>query len=166
MPTKFSNVHYYRIARRYIFSGDLVVVRGAIYFFPKADLSDQRTEVAEGFPHDLGAVISVGVYLAQKVSLFASGTDDLSRKGVSDEQFRQEADARIMKLKGERQDKSFSETLPLPTRISADEIADMRLSLMGRFSLSAQSDNHDFNVGLKRRRRLRDALWVMGVGRV
>lgn len=166
MPTRFGNVHYYRIAGRYIFSGDLFIVRGAIYFFPEVDLSDQRIKAAEALPHDLGMVVSVGVYLAQKVSLFASGTDDLSIKGVSDEQFRENADARIRELKGERQGKSFTESLPLPTRIGANEISDMRLSLTGRFSLSAQSDNHDFNVGLKRRRRLRDALWVMGLGRI
>ena len=166
MPTKFSNAHYYRIAGRYIFSGDLFIVRGTIYFFPEVDLSDQREQAAKFLPHDLGLVAPALVYLVQKLSLYASGTDDLSRKGISDEQFRETADARITKLKWERQHKNFTESLPLPTRIRADEISGMQLSLTGRLSLSAQSDNHDFNVGLNRRRRLRDALWELGLGRV
>lgn len=161
MPIKFSNAHYYRIAGRYTFGGDLFIVRGAIYFFPEVDLSDQRNEVAAVMPHDLGLVVSTAVYLSQKASLFASSTVDLSRRGMSDEQFRKDADARIGELKWTR--KSFGKSLPLPTRISADEISGMRLSRTGRLSLSAQSDNHDFNVGLRRRRRLRDALWEMGL---
>lgn len=166
MPIKFSNAHYYRIAGRYIFSGDLFIVRGTIYFFPEADLSDQRNHPAEVLPHDFGLAIPALVYVVQKLSLYASGTDDLSRNGISDEQFRETANARITKLKWERQHKSFTESLPLPTRIRADEISGMQLSLTGRLSLSAQSDNHDFNVGLRRRRRLRDALRESGLGRV
>lgn len=165
MPIKFSNAHYYRIAGRYIFGGDLFIVRGAIYFFPEVDLSEQRNEVAEVLPHDLGLVVSTAVYLSQKASLFASGTVDLSRRGMSDEQFRKDADARIGELKVKWIWKGFGEALPLPTRISAEEISGMRLSRTGRLSFSAQSDNHDFNVGLRRRRHLRDALWQMGLGR-
>jgi hypothetical protein len=165
MPVKFNNAHYYRIARRYIFAGDLVIVRGAIYFFPEVDLSDQRNEMAEVLPHDLGLAVSMVVYLAQKVSLLASATVDLSKKGMSDEQFRKDVDARIGELKRIRALRRDAESLPLPTRVGADEISDMRLSRTGRLSFSAQSDNHDFNVGLRRRRRLRDALWEMGLGK-
>jgi hypothetical protein len=166
MPIRFSNTHYYRIAGRYIFSGDLFIVRGAIYFFPEADLSEQRNEAAEAMPHDVGLAVASIIYLAQKVSLFASGTHDLSRDGISEEEFRKTADARINELKWARTWKNFAETLPLPTRINQGEISNMRLSLTGRLSLSAQSDNHDFNVGPRRRRRLRDTLWITGLGRV
>ena len=166
MPTKFSNTHYYRIAGRYIFGGDLFIVREAIYFFPEVDLSDQRNEAELYLPHELSLVASTLVYLAQRMSLYTSGSDDLSKKGLSDEQFRKKADASIWELKGKRMHKSFTDTLPVPTRISVDEISGMRLSVMGRLSFSAQSDHHDFNVGLRRRRRLRDALWEMGWGRV
>jgi len=165
LPTKFSNTHYYRIAGRYIFSGDLVIVRGTIYFFPEVDLSDQRNEIAETMPHQVDLSMTAIIYLVQKVSLFASGANDLARSGISDEQFRATADARISEMKWKRNSKTFAETLPLPTRISGDEISDMHLSLSGRLSLSAQSDNHDFNVGPRRRRRLRDTLWVAGLGR-
>src|SRR5690242_8060833 len=98
MPTKFSNTHYYRIAGRYVFGGDLFIVRGAIYFFPEVDLSDQRSEASEFLPHSLSLVMPGLVYLAQTVSLYTSGIDDLSRKGMSDEQFREKADASIGEL--------------------------------------------------------------------
>jgi hypothetical protein len=39
----------------------------------------------------------------------------------------------------------------------------MKLSLTGKLSFFAQSDNHDFNIGLRRRNRLRDALWEAGL---
>ena len=165
MPIKFSNAHYYLIAGRYIFGGDLFIVRGAIYFFPEVDLSEQRNEVAEAMPHNWGLVVSTAVYLSQKASLFTSGTIDLSRRGMSDEQFRKDADTRIGELKVKRTHKGFAESLPLPTCIRADELSGMRLSRTGRLSFSAQSDNHDFNVGLRRRRHLRDALWQMGLER-
>jgi hypothetical protein len=44
------------------------------------------------------------------------------------------------------------------THVSAGEISDIKLSPTGRLSFSAQSDNHDFNVGLRRKKRLGDAL--------
>jgi hypothetical protein len=50
-------------------------------------------------------------------------------------------------------------TLPLPTHVSIEEISDIKLSLTGKLSFLAQSDNHDFNIGLRRKKRLRDALW-------
>lgn len=116
--------------------------------------------------HNWGWAVQTVVYVTQKVSLYAPGIDDLSRKGISDEQYRGEADARIRQLKEEHQLKSFAESLPVPTHIMASEISDMRLSLTGKLSLSAQSDNHEFNVGLRRRSRLRDTLWELDLGRV
>jgi len=164
MPTKFTNAHYYRIAGRYIFGGDLIIVHGAIYFFPEVDLSDQRSQAGEFLPHNWRLVMPALVSVTQKVSLYVSGIDDLSRKGVSDQQFREMADARIEELKWHRKHKGFTQCLPLPTHIKADEISGMRLSPTGKLSFSAQSDNHDFNVGLRRRRRLCDSLCEMDLG--
>jgi hypothetical protein len=166
MPTKFSNTHYYRIAGRYTFSGELYVVRGAIYFFPQADLSDQRHQASEPWSYQSGLAVEALMYLFQKISLFASGTQDLSSKGIPDEQFRENANVRIREWKAQRQRQGFAESLPLPTYIKAEEISGMQLSLTGKLSLSAQSDNHDFNVGPRRRRRLLDVLWTVGLGRV
>jgi len=44
LPIRFRNVHYYRIAGKYIFAGDLFISRGQLYFFPETDLEEQRTD--------------------------------------------------------------------------------------------------------------------------
>jgi hypothetical protein len=164
LPVKFKNVHYYRISGRYTFAGDLFVSRGAIYFFPEVDLAEQRRRSFEAAPHHFGLVVFLIVYLAQKVNSY-SPRIELWEEGMTDEQFRKKADAYVEVLKEERRHKSFSE-LPLPTRVFAGELADIQLSPTGRLSFAAQSDKHDFDIGLLRKKRLRDALWEGGLGRV
>ena len=129
-------------------------------------MSDQRNQAAEIFPHNWGLLVQTVVYLGQKASLVITGTNDLTTKGLTDEQFRENAENLIRELKRERQRKGFAESLPLPTYIKAEEISGMQLGMTGRLSLAAQSDNHDFNVGPRRRGRLRDVLWEVGLGRV
>jgi hypothetical protein len=164
LPVKFRNVHYYRISGRYTFAGDLFVSRGAIYFFPEVDLAEQRRRSFEAVSHHFGLAVFLIVYLAQKINSY-SPRNELWEEGMTDEQFRKKADAYVEVLKEERRHKSFSE-LPLPTRVCAGEFSDMQLSTTGRLSFAAQSDKHDFNIGLIRKKRLRDALWEAGLGRV
>jgi hypothetical protein len=85
---------------------------------------------------------------------------------MSDEQFRKSADAHIEVLKAKRREQGISELLPVPSRISANEISNMKLSLTGTLSFLAQSDNHDFNIGLRSKNRVRDALWEGGLGKI
>ena len=162
LPIKLSGVHYYRIARRYIFAGDLFIARGTLYFFPEVDLAEQRSESTRHLPHQLAFLVLVMVYLAQNIKSYAS-RNDLWQEGISDDQFKKKADVYIAALKEERRRKGFSETLPLPTRVNADEISNVKLGLTGRLSFLAQSDKHDFNIGLRRKKRLRDALWEAGL---
>jgi hypothetical protein len=42
LPIRFRNINYYRIADKYIFSGDLFITRGTIYYFPEVDLDEQE----------------------------------------------------------------------------------------------------------------------------
>jgi hypothetical protein len=88
----------------------------------------------------------------------------LWREGISDEQFRQLADTRIAQLKEES--KPFLGSLPTPTRIRVDEIADLKLSAFGKLSFFAQSDRQDFKVSLFQGKALREALAVAGFGHV
>lgn len=164
LPVKFRNVHYYRISGRYIFAGDLFVSRGAIYFFPEVDLAEQRDRSYEAVPHHFGLAAFLIVYLAQKINSYVP-RNELWEEGMTDEQFRKKADAYIEVLKEERRHQRFS-ALPLPTRVRAGEFSDIKLSPAGRLSFAAQSDKHDFNIGLIRKKRLRDALWESGLGRV
>ena len=164
LPVKFKNVHYYRISGRYTFAGDLFVSRGAIYFFPEVDLAEQRNRSFEAAPHHFGLAVFLMIYLAQKINSYTP-RNEVWEEGMTDEQFRKKADAYIEVLKEERRNQGFS-ALPLPTRVSAGELEGVELSATGRLSFAAQSDKHDFNIGLLRKKRLRDALWEGGLGRV
>lgn len=166
LPTRFRNVHYYRIAGKYIFAGDLFITRGALYFFPEADLDQQRHAAREHVSNEIALVVVAIIYLAQNVSGAYSSRIDFWEQGVSDQQFQEKAKAYIDSLKAERAVVAFSETLPVPTRVVANEISNMKLSATGKLSFVAQSDTHDFNIGLFKKRRLRNALWEAGLGRV
>src|ERR1700740_3336163 len=104
LPVKLERVHYYRIAGRYIFAGDLFVSRGRIYFFPEVDLAEQRREVYEILPHQFALVGLVVIYLAQNLKSYAS-RNELWEDGISNEQFQKKADAYIAALKEERKEK-------------------------------------------------------------
>jgi|SRR5215813_3608945 len=163
LPIKFNNVHYYRIAGRYTFAGDLFITRGVIYFFPEVDLAQQREEVSRFMPHDIALVVSMATYLIQKVRCPYGPNNHLWKEGITDVQFKERADACITQLDAYRRTQAFRESLPLPTRVEANEISNLKLGMAGRLSFFAQSDTHDFNIGLIGKRRLRDALWESGI---
>lgn len=166
LPARFGNVHYYRIAGKYIFAGDLFITRGTLYFFPEIDLDEQRHAATKHVSNEIALVVLAVVYLAQTVSGAYSSRIDFWAEGISDEQFQEKAKTYIDRLRLERAQAAFSKTLPVPTRVGANEISNMKLSSTGKLSFSAQSDTHDFNIGLFKKRRLRNALWEAGLGRV
>ena len=167
LPIKFSNVHYYRVAGKYVYAGDLFIARNNLYFFPEVDMDQQREELARYLPHEIGLLITVLLYLGQRVGSYPSRTE-FWNKHLSDEQFRHEAASYIDRLKAERwmRQHEFGTTLPLPFHVRTDEVSGMSLTALGRLSFSAQSDTHDLNIGVLRKKRLRNALWQAGVGRV
>jgi hypothetical protein len=165
LPLKFSNVHYYRVAGKYVFAGDLFIARNNLYFFPEIDMDRQREEIAEVLPHKFAIVVTVILYLSQRLGGYLSRTK-FWKKELSDEQFRNEAAIYIERLKAERRQRQpeFGTALPLPLHVRTDEISGMRLTSLGRLSFSAQSDTHDINIGVLRKGRLRNALWEAGIG--
>lgn len=164
LPIRFRNVHYYRIAGRYIFAGDLFITRGNLYFFPEVDLAEQREEIGHVVPHELGLLLAVAVFVAQKIRSYHSRVDFWTDR-MSNEAFEKQAAVYIQDLKFKRQYQQFGKTLPVPTHVSSAEVSDIKLTSFGKLSFRAQSDDHDFNVGLRRRTQLRDALWEAGLGR-
>jgi hypothetical protein len=166
LPLKFRNVHYYRIAGKYIFAGDLFISRGALYFFPEVDLEQQRQEVTEILPHNFAILAVAIIYLAQRFRGAYGSRVDFWKETLGDEEFQARAMKYISRLKTERAAAAFSETLPVPMRVVVSEISNMRLSRGGILSFSAQSDTHDFNIGLLRKKSLRNALWEAGLGQV
>ena len=166
LPIRFRNVHYYRIAGKYTFAGDLFISRGQLYFFPESDLEEQRSEMARYLPHNVAVLVFGIVYLAQQFSGAYFSRIQFWQEGISDEKFQTEINVHIEELRSERRRSQFGQTLPLPIRVGVNEISDMKLSSTGKLSFSAQSDKHDFNIGLFKKKRLRNALWEAGLGRI
>ena len=102
LPTRIRNVHYYRIAGKYIFAGDLFITRGALYFFPEVDLDEQRHAATRHVSHEIALVVVTVLYLAQTISGAYSSRIDFWEEGISDEQFQQKAKAYIDRLRMER----------------------------------------------------------------
>ena len=167
LPIRFRNVHYYRVAGKYVYAGDLFIARDNLYFFPEVDMDQQREEIARYLPHDFAILITLLLYVGQRVGGYLSRTE-FWEKGLSDEQFRTEAATYIERLKAERRhgQHQFGTKLPLPLHVRTDEISGLRLNALGRLSFSAQSDTHDLNIGAFRKRRLQSVLWEAGIGRV
>ena len=166
LPIRFRNIYYYRIAGKYIFAGDLFITRETIYFFPEIDLEQQREQITHNMPHQIALLVFAVVYIVQEFGRSYSSRVKFWKEGLLPEEFERHAALHIERLKAEKSSAAFAHTLPLPTRISASEIADMKLSLGGRLSFTAQSDRHDFYIGLFKKKRVRDALWEAGLGRV
>jgi hypothetical protein len=164
VPIRFRNVHYYRVAGKYIFAGDLFITRGQLYFFPEVDLEQQREKVGHVYPHELGLFLVAVMYLAQRVGSYNSRAD-FWRDGMSHSEFQTEAAAYIIDLKLRHLNHEFGKTLPLPTHCRTAELSDVKLTSSGKLSFFAQSDTHDFNIGLRRRNQLRNALWEAGLVR-
>lgn len=163
LPIRFRNVNYYRIAGKYTFSGDCFIARGRIYFFPEVDLAAQREEVTSVLPHQFALLALALLYITQKFGRSYSSRIEFWKDGLLTEEFEKHAAHYIEHLKAERARAGFGQTLPLPVRISASEISDLKLSPLGRLSFNAQSDRHDFAIGLFRKKRVRAALWEAGL---
>ncbi|HEX6044617.1 MAG TPA: hypothetical protein VFZ22_09035 [Pyrinomonadaceae bacterium] len=165
LPVRIRNVHYYRIAGHYTFAGDLFIARGSLYFFPEVDLAEQREKVSRHVPHELGLLLLAITWLAQRAGSYSSRTE-FWQDGMTHERFQIEASAHLDKLKLEKLSKAPSVTLPLPTHVRAEEISGIRLTPRGVLSFRAQSDTHDFNIGVLRKNQVRNVLWEAGLGRV
>ena len=165
LPVRIRNVHYYRIAGHYTFAGDLFIARGSLYFFPEIDLEEQRKKVSGHVSNEFTLLLRAFTFAGQRVTAYTSHTD-FWQDNLPPDIFQNEAAAYIYRLKLERLDETFSSTLPLPTHLRADEISKIRLTPTGVLSLTAQSGTHDFNIGIMRKKRLRNALREAGLGRV
>jgi len=166
LPIRFRNVNYYRIAGKYIFAGDLFITRETLYFFPEVDLDEQREKLTRYLPHDYALLVSAVLYVTQKFGGAYVSRTQFWNEGMLPEEFEKYATHHIEHLKAKKTYAGFAKELPLPTRIGAREISDLKLSPTGRLSLTAQSDRHDFRIGLTKKKQLRDAVWEAGLGRV
>lgn len=166
LPAKFTNTHYYLITGQYTYAGDLVVIPQTLYFFPQADLEAERNKRSRVAGH-FGLAGFALAYLATSLIQTGYGSyvekHGLWRPGITAEQFRSIADEHIERVKADRTTATFSEHLPYPTRMGAKEMSQHRLGATGTLSFHGQSDVHDFKVGLRRKKQLREALWESGI---
>jgi hypothetical protein len=169
LPVKFTNTLYYQILGQYTYAGDLVLVPRTLYFFPQVDLEAERNKRSQVGRH-FGIAGFALTYIAATAIKTGYGSylenHGLWGPGITAEQFRQLADAHIAQVRSERTTATFSEHLPFPTCIQVDEISQAKTGATGTLSFYAQSDNHDFKVGFRRKKQLRDALGESGVVKV
>jgi hypothetical protein len=169
-PQSFDNVPY----SNQTFSGDLVITRNAIYFFPHTDLQKEHKERYEGIEKFglLGALI---VFLAESFSFhFGSertiDTSRFHRSGLwrredSYESLSNKLDELISERK--QQSKWLRElnnefTDLVPVRFAEEDIKNISLSLGGKLVLTSKYDDYDFLIGLKRKKHVRNALQKAG----
>ena len=169
LPVSFDNVPYYKGA----YGGDLIVTRGVLYFFPHTDLEKERDQYARAF--SLGGFLDVvgiaGVFIhevrvqVRKTTNRSALLGQFSREigGASLHMLQQELDARIASFRKQaRPFAEFSSSIPGPERFTPQDVKDLSLSLTGTLTLDAHYDIHDFKVGLRWKRLLRDCLWQAG----
>lgn len=169
LPLSINNVLYYKIARQYCFQGDLIFTPGSIYFFPHTDLDQRRAEVSEaldvsGLQLLSEVVLKPFVYPLLQVLAVRSLNHsrlqgaELWRRGDSSETLQLKLDGLIAEMKRNHKPNA----LPLPSRFRRDEVSNLKLSAAGTLSFDAQSDRHDFGVGIFKKGPLREALWMSG----
>ena len=164
LPISIDDVSYYNDA----FLGDLIITHGVIYFFPNTVAPSKelrRVEVIGAiFDHfgPIGSALSLFIDLLAK-ELRTINNSALHKSGLwkqfeSEEQFKSKIDGYIEAVAGNRKPEEFSSSLPRPIRFSRDEIGKLRVTFRGKVMVETTYDNHDFGVGLKRKRVLVEAL--------
>jgi hypothetical protein len=170
LPLSIDNVPYYKIAGQYCFQGDLIFTAGCIYFFPHTDLDRRREQVSEELdapglrlleelvlkPFVLPVLHALAVRGLNHSRLHGAG---VWRAVDSSETLKLKLDALSAELqKRER----GPDALPLPSRFRREEVSNLKLSAAGALSFDAQSDRHDFGVGIFKKGLLREALAASG----
>ena len=83
--------------------------------------------------------------------------------GASHHMLQQELDARIESFRKQpRPFAEFSSSIPGPERFAPEDVKSLSLSIAGTLKLETHYDTHDFRVGPRWKRLLRDSLWQAG----
>ena len=174
-PTCVTNTKYYKISGKYTYGGELVITRGVLYFFPFADLEEERQQrngilllcrVAFRPAYLLALLILLPVQLLS--GLFRQAPISRSRlvkekvwdESDSNETLQRKLDCRISEVKEKKLLSSSS--LPVPSRYLPGDLSTVKMSVLGNLSFDAQHDHHDFHVGAFRRKGVLEALEAAG----
>ena len=174
LPVSFDDAAYFRREYR----GDLVITHGVIYYFPHTNMALEKRkrdphdaiDVVAAFMGAAGEAIVVGraLYggiggLWRKLRGPTINRPHLKRSGLwvtgaSSHEMQSLLDTHIASTRREPSRLvGYEYTLPKPLRFTAREIGNMSLRL-GVLRFSTEFDSHDFTVGVRRARRLREAL--------
>ena len=168
----------YKVAGSYVYRGDLIVTREAIFYFPHTDLRkkwEQQPQAGEGFGmlgpigKGFGSAVdgAVSSLEGETISLFdqPSPTLDLTRvwsESKSVEELQSTLDAYFAELKEHGSRVKSSSDLPTPKRYRRDEVKHLSLTLFGTLKFDAQYDDHIFKVGIINKSKTQEALQESG----
>jgi hypothetical protein len=140
------------------YSGDLIITKKIIYYFPHTDWSKERRKRATIFGPVFGnlPVLFRGKNNPRLRDLGLWATDD------SSEVLQSKLDPYIAGLKRDQKLEDFSSTLPLPLRFVSDEVKTVRLTMDGKLIIETSYDKHDFDIGHFQRDLLDEALRQSG----
>jgi hypothetical protein len=159
----FDDVSYFGDEYR----GDLVITHGVIYYFPHTNVALQKEETGYGAPVAFRLLIAL-IYLVSPVTRDLVSTTNqpelremgLWRDGESSQSLQARLDAYIAGAVQAPQHSQFEYGLPRPMRFARADIKN--ISMRGGLRFDTECDNHAFSIGLRRKRRLREALWEGG----
>ena len=175
LPLSIDNVPYYKIAGQYCFQGDLIFTAGCIYFFPHTDLDRRAEELRSAL--DVSGVNLPGLSLLSEFVLkpfVLPALNALAVRGLNHSRLHgagvwrgfDTSETLRPKLDGlladSRRRERAPDALPLPSRFTRAEVSNLKLSAAGALSFDAQSDRHDFSVGIFKKGMVREALLAGG----
>lgn len=167
LPMSFDNVSYFGDEYR----GDLIITQGIIYYFPHTNMALQKKEMGYGSFAGLGLLgvllDLISPFLRELVA--TTNKPDLRdvglwRNGESSQSLQARLDAHLAEVKKQPLEiLQYEYRMPKPMRFAVDEIKN--LSVRGGLTFDSAYDTHDFSIGFRRKRLLRDALWEGGFSR-
>jgi hypothetical protein len=175
LPVSFDDTAYFRKEYR----GDLIITHGVIYYFPHTNMALEKTkrhappdavDVLTAFMGAAGESIALGRTLHGGIGgLWRTlrgptiNRPHLKRSGLwvvgaSSDEMQSLLDKYIASTKREPSRLvGYEYTLPKPLRFTTQEVSNMSLRL-GVLRFKTEFDDHDFTVGVRRARRLRETL--------
>ena len=164
LPMSFDNVSYFGDEYR----GDLIITHGVIYYFPHTNMALQKKETGYWRPSALGLIGVLLDLISPFLRELVATTNEpdlrdvgLWRDGESSQSLQARLDAHLAEMKKQPPEVlQYEYRMPKPMRFALAEIKN--LSMVGGLRFEAAYDTHDFSIGFRRKRLLRDALWEGG----
>lgn len=169
LPISFDNVTYFNNT----YLGDLIITQGVIYYFPSANVEKERqnnrgkVEMVTRHFGLLGLLINLsvmGIWRLVEGGGISVNRSRLKTKGVwkdadDNQKTQTQLDNYIAEVKKEPIDIG-EYGLTKPMRFTKAEIKNIKVGSTLKFD--TDYDNHDFKIGLFKKKMLKDALWLGG----